>query len=107
MNITTDSKVRVLVNLSLRRKPNVKEPRITTIQAGVQVTALAPPVDGWLQCVVRGWEHSDHPGYVFSEPDTAASVQARRGVLGWRQTEHIGYISMDNDEWYTVEDGPA
>lgn len=41
MNIVTGSRVRVNVNLSLRRKPSVKEPRITTIQAGVSAIRSA------------------------------------------------------------------
>ena len=105
MKIVNGSQVRVNVNLNMRRKPNVKEPRIVTVQAGVLVTALASPANGWLQCVVRGWEDDDHPGLLFSEPDTAASVQARR--VGWRQVEYVGYISLGNKAWYTVEDGPA
>lgn len=106
MKIVQGSQVRVNVNLSLRRKPNVKEPRIAIVQAGVLVTALVPPANDWLYCVVRGWEDDEHPGLLFSEPDTAASIQARRGVLGWRQTEYVGYISLGNEAWYTVEDGP-
>ena len=107
MNITTGAQVRINVNLSLRRKPAVTEPRVVTVQAGVLVTALGPPANGWMRAVVRGWEDDDHPGFVFSEPDTAASVQARRGVLGWRSVEHVGYLSLGNEAWYTVEDGAA
>jgi len=106
MKITTGSQVRINVNLSLRRKPSVKEPRICTVQAGVLVTAITTPANGWMMATVRGWEHDDHPGFVFSEPDTAASVQARSGVLGWRQVEYVGYLSLGNEAWYTVEDGP-
>lgn len=107
MNIVNGSPVRVLVNLNLRRRPATTEPRIVTVQAGVLVTALASPANGWLYCVVRGWEDDEHPGLLFSEPDTAASVKARRGVLSWRQTEYIGYISLGQPEWYAVEDGPV
>jgi len=107
MSIVHGSQVRINVNLSLRRKPSVKEPCIVIVQAGVLVTAMGPAANGWMKARVRGWEDDDHPGLVFSEPNTAASVQARRGVLGWRQVEHVGYLSLGNEAWYTVEDGAA
>lgn len=106
MNITTGAQVRINVNLRLRREPFVTSWTICTVQAGVLVTALAPPANGWFKSTVRGWEHDDHPGYVYSEAYNKSNVQARRGVLGWRQVTHEGYMSMANPAWLTVEDGP-
>lgn len=107
MRIVHGSKVRVNVNLRLRRLPSTTAATLCTVQAGVQVTALAPPADGWLWAVVRGWEHEDHPGYVFSEAHASSSIQARRGAgLGWQHVGHTGYLSMAKDDWLTVEDGP-
>ena len=107
MRIVNGSRVRVNVNLRLRSKPATTSATICTVQAGVQVTAMGVPANGWMKATVRGWKHPDKPGYVYSEPDTKESVQARRGVLGWRQVEHTGYMSMANKAWHTVEDGPA
>ena len=75
--------------------------------AGVLVTALAAAHGGWFRARVRGWEHEDHPGLVFSEASANASVQARRGGgLGWQPVEYVGFLSMGNPAWLTVEDGP-
>ena len=107
MKIINGSPVRVNVNLQLRRKPSVTADNIVTVQAGVLVTALSQPANGWLWAHVRGWEHEDYKGYVFSEAHANSSIQARRGGgLGWQQVTHTGYLSMAKPNWLTVEDGP-
>ena len=108
MNIAPGAQVRVNVNLRLREQPATTSPTLCTVQAGVLVTALASARGGWFHARVRGWEHEDHPGLVFSEASASASVQARRGGgIGWRSVEHEGYLSMANADWLTVEDGPV
>ena len=107
MNIIPGSQVRVNVNLRLRRDPLTTASTICTVQDGVLVTALAAAHGGWFHARVRGWEHEDHPGLVFSEASASASVQARRGGgLGWQPVEYMGFLSMGNPAWLTVEDGP-
>jgi hypothetical protein len=106
MRIVNGAQLRTAVNINLRTAPSTTAPRIVTLQTGVLVQALAPPTANWLRCVVHGWRHDDHPGYVFSEPDTRSSVEARRGVLGWQAVSIEGYLSMANAAWLTVEDGP-
>ncbi len=107
MNIAPGAQVRVNVNLRLREQPATTSPTLCTVQAGVLVTALAAARGGWFRARVRGWEHEDHPGLVFSEASASASVQARRGGgLGWQPVEYMGFLSMGNPAWLTVEDGP-
>ena len=107
MNISLGAQVRILVRLNMRERPAVEGDRVCTVQAGVLVTALDAPTGGWFRARVRGWEHEDHPGLVFSEASASASVQARRGGgLGWRPVEYMGFLSMGNPAWWTVEDGP-
>ena len=106
MKIVKGSQLRTTVNLNLREMPDVKAPRIATLQTGIIVQALAPPANGWLHCVVHGWRHDDYPGHLFSEPDVASSVKTRSGALGWHSVAVEGYASMGNDVWWTVVDGP-
>jgi hypothetical protein len=107
MNVVHGAQVRINVNLRLRKKPATTADTIVAVQAGVLVTALGPPANGWMKARVRGWEHEDHPGLVFSEAHASASISARNGGgLGWRQVEYVGYLSMANPSWWTVEDGP-
>jgi len=107
VNIAPGAQVRINVNLRLRERPATTSPTLCTVQAGVLVTALAAAHGGWFRARVRGWEHEDYPGLVFSEASASASVQARRGGgLGWQPVEHMGFLSMGNPAWLTVEDGP-
>jgi len=107
VNIAPGAQVRVNVRLNMRLAPAVESERVCTVQDGVLVTALAAAHGGWFHARVRGWEHEDHPGLVFSEASANASVQARRGGgLGWQYVEHAGYLSAGNPAWLTVEDGP-
>ena len=107
MNIAPGAQVRVNVRLNMRLAPAVESERVCTVHAGVLVTALDAPTGAWFKARVRGWEHDDHPGLVFSEASANASIQARRGGgLGWRQVEYTGFLSMGNPAWWTVEDGP-
>ena len=107
MNISPGAQVRILVRLNMRERPAVESDRVCTVQAGVLVTALDAPAGAWFKARVRGWEHDDHPGLVFSEASANASIQARRGGgLGWRQVDYTGFLSMGNPAWWTVEDGP-
>lgn len=108
MRIVNGSQVRVLVNLTLLRKPDVTADRIVTIQAGVKVEALAVSENGWLHCIARGWEHEGHPGYMYSDAHVNKYLDAlRRAAQGWTQREYIGYISLAQVGWYKVEDGLA
>jgi hypothetical protein len=107
MRIVNGSKLRVNVRLSLRGEPTTAAPRILVIHPGVQVEALCPPANGWLYCVVRGWEREDKPGTLYSEAHVESSIQAQRGGgLRWHRVEQLGYLSMANAAWLTVEDGP-
>jgi hypothetical protein len=106
VKIINGSKVRVNVNLRLRRKPSTTADTICTVQAGVQVTALGPPANGWLWAHVIGKEHEDYPNTLFSESHAESSIQAKRGVAEWKEKTHTGYLSMGNPSWLTVEDGP-
>jgi hypothetical protein len=107
MNIANGAQVRINVRLNMRTKPAVDSATICTVQDGVLVTAMGVPANGWMKARVRGWEHEDHPGLVFSEAHASASISARNGGgLGWRQVEYVGYLSMANPSWWTVEDGP-
>ena len=106
MNIVHGSLLRTRVPLNLREQPATTAPRIVTLQTGVLVQALAPPANGWLHCVIHGWRNDSHPGHLFSEPDTKASIEARRGGLGWRNVSVTGYASMDNAAWWQIVDGP-
>ncbi len=107
MNIAPGAQVRVNVRLNMRLKPAVESERVCTVQDGVLVEALAAARGAWFHALVRGWEHEDHPGLVFSEASASASIQARRGGgLGWRRVKYKGYLSIANPAWLTVEDGP-
>ena len=107
MKIVAQSQLRINTGLHLRAKPDTRADTRAGLQPGVIVVAIAPPTNGWLRCVVRGYEHADHAGYVFSEASADSSIKARRGGgLGWRSVEYTGYVSLANPAWYTVLDGP-
>ena len=82
MNIAPGAQVRVNVRLNMRLAPAVESERVCTVQDGVLVTALAAAHGGWFRARVRGWEHEDHPGLVFSEASASACAAAAASFNG-------------------------
>lgn len=100
MRLTKGAVGRTKSGLRLRAGPGVDHKQVAVLKVDVLVRLLADPAGGWAQVEVNGWTLDGKT--VYSEPDTASSVEATRGAV-WQAVTLTGYV---NTRYLDVVDGP-